>query len=46
VQGRSHLGAREAKPPPEKNFSSPLTKSGYLAFKIVMKRGKILKIKP
>jgi len=33
--------------PPEKNFPPPpLTKSGHLAFKIVFKKGKILKIKP
>jgi len=31
-------------PPPRKNFAL-LTKSGHLAFKIVMKKGKILKIK-
>jgi len=33
--------------PPEKIFASlPLTKSGYFAFKIVTKKGQLLKIKP
>jgi len=32
--------------PPEKNFAPLLTKSGHLAFKTVIKKGKILKIKP
>jgi len=32
-------------PPSEKKFA-PLAKLGHLAFKIVIKKGKILKIKP
>jgi len=46
VQGRSHPGARGLSPHPEKIPLPPLTKSGHLAFKIVIKKGKILKIKP
>jgi len=38
VQGHSQLKARGRSP--------PLTKSGNLAFKIVIKKRKILKIKP
>jgi len=45
VQGRSYPGARGAKPSLKK-IPPPLMKSGYLAFKILMKKGKILKIKP
>jgi len=39
VQGRSHPGTREAKLPSLQK-KSPLTKSGHLAFKIVIKKAK------
>jgi len=31
-------------PSPEKHFALPLTKSGHLVFKIVIKKGKTLKL--
>jgi len=46
VQGRSHPGAREAKNLLKKISLSPDEIRFFLAFIIVMKKGKILKIKP
>jgi len=45
LQGHSQPGASEGEAPLEKN-SPPLTKSGHLAFKVVIKNRKMLKIKP
>jgi len=44
IQGRIQPGARGAKSP-LKNNSLPLRKSDHLAFKIMIKKGKILKTK-